>query len=64
MGLIISTEKDEFKDENDENKSDNDLTIDSFRIEYAKSARSKCKKCDVRILKVNHFFNPCFLRPL
>lgn len=51
MGLIIP-EKNEFKDENDENKLiDNDHSADAFQIDYAKSARSKCKKCDVRMSK-------------
>lgn len=46
MGLVVMNAK----DENDEvNKSNEE--IDSFLIEYAKSARSKCVNCECKIAK-------------
>lgn len=38
-----------------ENQDEDASTIDLYSIEYAKSARSKCKKCDKRIDKVIKF---------
>lgn len=53
MGLIAGDVKNESFDSDRENKptTEGELTIDSFIVEYSKSTRSKCTKCDKRISK-------------
>ena len=52
MGLIVSDLKEESFESDIENKnSEGALTVDSFLVEYSKSARNKCTKCGKRINK-------------
>jgi hypothetical protein len=51
LGLTASTIT-TTDDEENEDKTTTSITIDQFQVEYAKSNRSKCRKCDKKIEKV------------
>lgn len=51
MGLITSVKDENTADNEDKENKKDIMMIESFMVEYAKSARSKCQQCSVRIMK-------------